>query len=312
MDSSEPTVVLANGDTSTTLGISSTSVSGRANQTGNDRNISEIETIEHSPNGTVIISITSGSVDSNGNVSNQTLEELCSKYVVIPHSFWNTKYLQHPLFDDIRCVFIRFVDWMLFQHINPQIIPCLLHREYVGNSTLNGSYPDVISLFVLNGSTNLSVDVIPTDYIVNIHGNCAPIEVTLNWNGNTSNSDHIPICKYESLSVSDGTEAGNQCFVIEYDDNSVRCGCAQFGTYSVETTQSKLSVAVEGNQLEYEKNVNYATTTWIICLWMCLILSLWYADRCDFDDEPLIAKEVYMERLSHLVSFYSSNVYQIV
>ena len=161
------------------------------------------------------------------------------------------------------------------------------------NGSENGSYPDEITLFLVDEDKNLSVDVIPNRDDVHKEDNCLPIVVELHWNGN--DDEYIPECVYKQIN---GEIDDYNCFVLEYDAERVRCGCTQFGTYSVR--------AIYGNTPGFY--INSYTAVWAIVLFLFLSSVLIFNRRLDkrFDDEPMIAKEVYMPLLSLFFDQFAS------
>eukprot|EP01083_Nonionella_stella_P008486 24497_1 len=225
-------------------------------------------------NVTNVISISKHLVHEN--ISNQTIDELvdiCSPFVDIPETFWAVDYLTESHPSTLDCVFIQ----QYKEGMNTS-----------NNDTNHTTIPDEISLFVVDGSTNLSTDVIPNTDIVDTDNNCIPIQVTLNWNqnGEYDNVSYVPQCNYKAPYSMQHSEHNYECFVMDYDDSKVQCGCTQFGTYSVEATQ----------HIPTGYYVNHAVNTWVIGFWVFLILSfcVFTTKWNEFDDEPLIAKEVYM------------------
>ena len=178
---------------------------------------------------------------------------------------------------------------------------CIFRKYWDGDTNSsnksNNIFPDEISLFILNGSSNLSVDIIPDKDIINIddNNNCLPIQIILNWNknGEYNISEYIPECRFDEALSSQQISVNGECFVIEYDNKSVKCGCNEFGTYSTQI------VGVNDDNGFF---INYITTTFVSILWIfVLIPTCLCQSRCNrFDDEPLIAKQVYMQPLSIL------------
>eukprot|EP01084_Bolivina_argentea_P302978 523045_1 len=111
-------------------------------------------------NGTTIISI------SQTNTTNHTMDEfehICDKYIDIPQSFWNGDYLQNKFLSDIQCVYVqKYNDNMNGSEIE---------------TYTNETYPNEITLILLNGTNNLSVEIIPNTNIVNTNDNCVPIVI---------------------------------------------------------------------------------------------------------------------------------------
>ena len=128
----------------------------------------------------------------------------------------------------------------------------------------------------------------------------------MKWNDNNQYDIHsaIPQCIYNpnpswstnpnisSISVND------ECIPLFHDEETVKCGCQEFGTYSTSTTHS-YSVYLELNQPNHIRfDILSISITFILIFIFCIFIEP-NCRRCllgTFNDDPLISLEVYLPR----------------
>ena len=135
--------------------------------------------------------------------------------------------------------------------------------------------------------------------------NCQPIIIDLAWNTNDKYdpSTMIPQCVHQSMppwtdesnmTMDNEISINDKCIPLSHNEETVKCGCIEFGTYSTLATQS-YSI-----YLDQAKQIHFDTISIIIASSLSIILLLLLHSECrifclgEENDEPLIGLEVYL------------------